>query len=82
MDQNWLPGGIWHGKADSDGDELPDDWEDANAAIGYDKNNRFSFAGFPYGDDEEVYCEYAAFGTTGDSTKDWANPGKQSKDKF
>lgn len=82
VDQNWLPGGIWHGKADSDGDELPDDWEDANAAIGYDKNNRFSFAGFPYGDDEEVYCEYAALGTTGDATKDWSNPGKQSKNKF
>jgi len=82
VDQNWLAGGIWHGKADSDGDELPDDWEDANVAIGYDKNNRFSFAGFPYGDDEEVYCEYAANGTTGDASKDWANPGKQSKTQF
>lgn len=82
VDQNWLPGGIWHGKPDSDSDELPDDWEDANAALGYDKNNRWSFTGFPYGDDEEVYCERAAFGTTGDSTKDWANPGKQSKTKF
>lgn len=82
VDQNWLAGGVWHGKADSDGDELPDDWEDANVAIGYDKNNRFSFAGFPYGDDEEVYCEYSAYGTTGDATKDWANPGKQSKNTF
>lgn len=82
VDQNWLSGGIWHGKLDSDGDELPDDWEDANASLGYDKNNRFSFTGFPYGDDEEVYCERAAFGTTGDSSKDWANPGKQSKTTF
>ena len=73
---------MWFGKMDFDGDELPDDWEDANASQGYDKNNRYSFSGFPYGDDEEVYCEKGAFGTTGNHNLDWANPGKQSKDKF
>jgi hypothetical protein len=82
VDQNWLAGGIWNGKADSDGDELPDDYEDAHAADGFDKNNRFSFPTFPYGDDEEVYVEKAAYGATGVSDKDWANPGKQSKTQF
>ena len=82
IDLNWLAGGVWHGKLDSDSDELPDDWEDANVALGYNKNLRWSFPGFPVGDDEEVYCERAAYGTTGESAKDWANPGKQSKTKF
>ena len=82
VDQNWLPGGIWHGKMDTDHDELPDDWEDANAALGFDKTKATSFPTFPYGDDEEVYCERAAYGTTGDASQDWANPGKQSKTTF
>jgi hypothetical protein len=82
VDQNWLAGGIWHGKLDTDLDELPDDWEDANSALGFDKTKATSFPTFPYGDDEEVYCERAAYGTTGDAAQDWANPGKQSKNKF
>jgi len=82
VDRNWLQGGIWYGKEDTDGDELPDEWEDENAALGYDKNNRYSFTDFPFGDDEEVYCEHSAFGTKGIESEDWANPGKQSKNKF
>lgn len=82
VDQNWLSGGIWNGKLDSDNDELPDDYEDAHVAEGYNKNNRFSFPTFPYGDDEEVYVEKKAYGTTGVSSEDWANPGKQSKNPF
>jgi len=82
VDQNWLTGGIWHGKLDTDLDELPDDWEDANVALGFDKTKATSFPTFPYGDDEEVYCERAAYSTTGDASQDWANPGKQSKTKF
>jgi hypothetical protein len=82
VDQNQLSGGIWFGKVDTDGDELPDEWEDAHASEGYDKTKASSFSGFPYGDDEEVYVEKKAYGTTGDSSQDWANPGKQSKNKF
>ena len=82
VDENWLAGGIWFGKMDTDGDELPDDYEDANVGLGFNKNNANSFPGFPYGDDEEVYCERAAFGTTGNANLDWANPGKQSKNPF
>ncbi|GAA5129108.1 hypothetical protein GCM10023212_36650 [Luteolibacter yonseiensis] len=82
VDLNNLSGGTWHGMLDSDLDELPDQWETSNSSLGFDKNNDTSFPGFPYGDDEEVYCERAAYGTTGDASKDWANPGKQTKNKF
>ena len=77
VDQNWLAGGIWNGKLDSDLDELPDDWEDANSVLGFDKTKATSFPTFPYGDDEEVYCERAAYGTTGEALQDWASPGNQ-----
>ncbi len=82
VDQNALAGGIWNGKTDTDGDELPDEVEDAMAAQGFDKTKKTTFSPFPYGDDEEVYCEIQAFSARGDATKDWANPGKQSKSKF
>ena len=82
-DLDWLPGGAWFGKTDSDGDELPDDWEDAHTAQGFDKTKASSFTpAFIYGDDEEVWCEMNALGSTGDGSKDWANPGKQSKTVF
>ncbi|MDP5104783.1 MAG: hypothetical protein NWQ31_01275 [Polaribacter sp.] len=74
--------GIWPlqgSGGDLDGDELPNTLEDARSSFGYDKNMRFSnaFIGFPYGDDEEVYCEQSANGQTGDSTLDWSKDGKQ-----
>jgi len=81
VDLKWKNGGVWHGKADTDGDELPDEWEDAHATQGFDKTKRESFV-FPYGDDEEVYCEKQANGITGDAAQDWSNPGKQSKTVF
>ena len=85
-DLDWLPGGAWYGKADSESpkpDELPDDWEDAHIAQGFDKTRASSFTpAFIYGDDEEVWREMNALGTTGDSSQDWANPGKQSKAAF
>ncbi|MFQ5456418.1 MAG: carboxypeptidase-like regulatory domain-containing protein [Nitrospirota bacterium] len=80
VDANWQQGGIWEGMADSDNDELPDDWE--NTHDGFDPNNANSFTGFPYGDDEEVYGEIQGFGQTGTHTKDWANPGKQSDPSY
>lgn len=82
VDLNNLPGGIWHGKADQDLDELPDEIEDAMAAQGFDKTMKVTWSTFPYGDDEEVYCEIQAKTTTGVAAKDWANPGKNSKTKF
>lgn len=79
VDLNWLPGGVWHGMLDSDGDELPDDWESEYFFIGFDKNNKFSFPDFPLeGDDEEFFAEIQAFGAKGNPTEDWACPGKQS----
>ena len=82
-DLDWLPGGAWFAKTDGDGDELPDDWEDAHTAQGFDKTKASSFTpAFIYGDDEEVWCEMNALGRTGDGSKDWAKPGKQSKTVF
>lgn len=82
-DENWLsPNGIWRGKNDNDGDELPDDWEIQNAGLGFDPNNAYSFPGFPYGDDEEVWCELQAQGKSGNSSKDWADPGKNTNPPF
>ncbi len=82
VDSRWQSGGIWYGQADSDNDELPDTWEETNKNLGFDKNKRYSFSGFPLGDDEEVYCEMHASGQNGDSDNDWANPGKQTDPSF
>ena len=77
-----MAGGAWHGQADSDGDELPDTLENNMllAGFGFDENNANSFPApdFPFGDDEEVWCEIQGYMETGTSSKDWANPGKQS----
>lgn len=82
-DLNWLPGGEWFGKIDSDGDELPDDWEDEHKSEGFKKELNESFSpDFVYGDDEEVWCEINALKVKGFPKEDWANPGKQSKNVF
>lgn len=82
-DLDWLPGGVWAGQTDTDGDELPDDWENdpVHVAQGFDANNANSFAGtgFPYGDDEEVWCEIQASGATGVANKDWSKSTDCSK---
>ena len=68
-------------KLDTDGDELPDDWEDSHA--GFNKHNAYSFSPpFVYGDDEEVWCEMNALNERGCYDKDWANPGKQSHNPY
>ena len=82
VDINNKAGGIWRGKVDQDMDELPDEIEDAMMAQGFDKTKRTTWPMFPYGDDEEVYCEIQAKNTKGVAAKDWANPGKQSKTVF
>ena len=80
-DLDWLPGGAWYMKLDTDGDELPDDWEDSHA--GFNKHNAYSFSPpFVYGDDEEVWCEMNALNERGCYDKDWANPGKQSHNPY
>ena len=80
-DLDWLPGGTWYMKLDTDGDELPDDWEDSHA--GFNKHNAYSFSPpFVYGDDEEVWCEMNALNERGCYDKDWANPGKQSHNPY
>jgi hypothetical protein len=80
-DLDWLAGGQWFGLTDTDGDELPDDWENlaVRVAQGFIYNNDQSFAGsgFPYGDDEEVWCEINAYGGTGVASQDWSKDGKQ-----
>lgn len=78
-DEKWLsPTGVWKGKTDTDGDELPDDWENEHASFGFDPNNSYSFPNFLYGDDEEVWCELQAKGKKGNASQNWAWPGKQS----
>jgi parallel beta-helix repeat protein len=91
-DAKWQPGGEWHnlygprttgaGGNDRDGDELPNQWEVDNAALGFDPDNATSFPGFPYGDDEEVWCEMVAQNRKGVAANDWANLGKQTDPEY
>ncbi len=58
--------------------------KEKQASVGVDnqwnnvKNDQsFTVHGFPYGDDEEVWCEINADGKTGTSAEDWSFEGKQ-----
>jgi len=78
-DLNWLAGGPWYFKRDTDGDYLPDEWENLYSAHGFDPNKASSFPGFPFGNDEEVWCEMNTYKAKANHSLDWANPGKQSR---
>ncbi len=79
VDANNVAGGIWAGKADTDGDELPDEIENGVlAAQRFSSTLATTFVGFPYGDDEEVYGEMQGWGKTGVHANDWGSPGKQT----
>jgi hypothetical protein len=69
----------WENSDDTDGDYIPDEWEQANEALGFDYKNRYSFPNFPIseGDDEEVYAEIQAVNKKGDASQDWSYQGKQ-----
>jgi len=82
--------GAWKGLNDTDNDEIPDVIENGSqllsgwnlSKLGFNPNNRYSFAGFPYGDDEEVLCEMVGMTAKGNSANDWANQGKQSDPSY
>jgi hypothetical protein len=83
IDLLWQRGGDWNGKDDSDHDKIPDEVEIANAHLGLDRMEPSSFdPPFILGDDQDFWCEVQALGVVGDASKDWANPGKQSKNRF
>lgn len=86
---NWKAGGIWNGKTDTDGDELPDDWEDTYTYKGhkfskanndtYNVHLMYAHWGdyWSYGD-QEALCRIEENGKVVAAEKDWACPGKQS----
>lgn len=75
-------GGAWNGLPDADNDELPDMIETNLASLGFDPSRANSFPAFPFGDDEEVYCDIAGYHRTGIGTNDFASPGKQTNPAF
>ncbi len=84
--QNWQENGEWEGEDDTDGDALPDyweqdhedeygiDWEDPDT---HDLEHLKSAEYASYGD-QEYLCMIAGDGKRGHATRDWANPGKQT----
>jgi hypothetical protein len=85
IDDARQPGGSWDPAimADDDGDNIPDKVEQANASLGLNWLKKSSFTpSFLYGNDEEFWCEWTARNIVGDASKDWANPGKQSKNTY
>jgi len=91
----WKAGGSFAGKADSDkglqaadcDDRLPDFYETAtshtlnNDTDTYDLEHRKSSTYRTYGD-QEYMAMRTADGARGTSSKDWANPGKQSNPPY
>jgi hypothetical protein len=82
------PNGPWKNEPDSDlpdADGIPDTVENTLAATyGLDPTKTRSLPNFPIdGTDAEVYCEISASkSAVSVHSKDWANPGKQSKNQF
>ena len=78
------------GKIDSDGDEISDSDEPTLDGVNSNKNNpdtyflgKYNSSYFSYGDNE-IRCRKKELNPTNKANHslDWANPGKQSKNKF
>ncbi|MDD5687227.1 MAG: hypothetical protein PHE88_05275 [Elusimicrobia bacterium] len=76
--------GAWAGKVDTDGDELPDDYETTVSGTNPQNPDTYDVKGirnnsdyYWYGD-QEFMCMKAGNGKKGVASKDWADPGKQS----
>jgi len=78
------PNGHWFGLPDTDGDEIPDNVE---VTFGTDPHTMRTWPDFPVSNDapmldQEVYCERRAQNARAVPARDWANPGKNSKNPF
>jgi hypothetical protein len=80
---NWKYGGDWYLKSDFDLDGIPDEEEIKNAYKGLNWQIASSFTpAFWMGDDQQFWCEWKAQSAVRDASKDWSNPGKQSKNTY
>lgn len=76
---------------DTDGDILPDWWEDLYyAKYGFDSSlsdthsvsQKFGYPGYAKIGDQEILAREAECQHSANHDQDWANPGKQSKEKY